>query len=197
MRAFIGTIGVLWIFIDNFATRALPITKLFRKDVPFKFESAEIATQEDLKDTVRVSPALRPLSYTSTRAVILAVDTGPATVGYYLAQCDPVDPKIRYFARFGSITLNECECRYSQARKEIFGLYHALGDCKIYLIGLPTFIVEVDASAIKGMLKNPDIAPSAAVKPMDYRHFIFSFRSSPCTRLQAWSRWIIAIPHPN
>ena len=38
-----------------------------------------------------------------------------------------------------------------------------IGDCKIYLIGLPTFIVEVDTSAIKGMLKNPDIAPSATV----------------------------------
>ncbi|PBK77618.1 hypothetical protein ARMSODRAFT_873535, partial [Armillaria solidipes] len=117
----------------------------------------------DLKDAVKDSPALRPLSYTSTGAVILAVDTGPAAVGYYLAQCDPVNPKIRYFARFGSITLNERKCGYSQAKKEIFGLYRALGDCKIYLIGLPTFIVEVDASAIKGMLKNPDIAPSAAV----------------------------------
>ncbi|SJL18826.1 uncharacterized protein ARMOST_22427 [Armillaria ostoyae] len=163
MHAFIGTVGVLQIFIDNFTTRALPITKLFRKDVPFKFKAVEIATQEDLKDTVKDSPVLRPLSYTSTRAVILAIDTGPAAVGYYLAQCDPVNPEIRYFTRFGSITLNECECGYSQAKKEIFGLYHALGDCKSYLIGLPMFIVEVDASAIKGMLKNPDIAPSAAV----------------------------------
>ncbi len=84
-------------------------------------------------------------------------------VCYYLAQCDLVDPSIRYFARFGSITLNERECGYYQAKKEIFGFYRALGDCKIHLIGLPTFIVEVDASAIKGMLKNPDIAPSAAV----------------------------------
>ncbi len=163
MRAFIGTIGVLQIFIDNFAPQALPITKLFRKDVPFKCESAEIATQEDLKDAVRVSLALRPLSYMSTRAVILAIDTGPAAVGYYLAQCDPVNPKIQYFARFSSITLNERECGYSQAKKEIFGLYRALGDCKIYLISLPMFIVEVDASAIKGMLKNPDITPSAVV----------------------------------
>ncbi len=162
-RAFVRTAGVLRNFMENFAERSLPLTRLFRKDVEFKFEKEEIQAQEDLKQAVQNSPALKPINYNSPGAVILAVDTGPAAVGYYLAQCNPDDLSIRNFARFGSITLNPRECRYSQAKREIYGLYRALGDCKLYLIGFPTFVVEVDASAIKGMLKNPDIAPSAAV----------------------------------
>lgn len=63
VRAFIDTVGILRIFIENFATRALPITKLFRKGVEFKFETEEIVMQEDLKEAVKDSPALRPLSY--------------------------------------------------------------------------------------------------------------------------------------
>ncbi len=162
-RAFVGTAGVLRNFIENFAEKSLPLTRLFHKDAEFKFEKEEIQAQEDLKQAVQNSSALKPINYNSPGAVILAVDTGPAAVGYYLAQCNPDDPSIRNFARFGSITLNPRECGYSQAKREIYRLYRALGDCKLYLIGLPTFVVEVDASAIKGMLKNPDIAPSAAV----------------------------------
>jgi hypothetical protein len=46
---------------------------------------------------------------------------------------------------------------------EIYGLYRTLGALCLYLIGVCNFVVEVDAHYIKGMLKNPDIAPNATI----------------------------------
>ena len=72
----------------------------------------------------------------SNSPVILSVDTSQIAVGYILSQCDPDTPKLRYHARFGSITLNERECRFSQPKLELYGLYRALRQLKLYLIGV-------------------------------------------------------------
>src|SRR5258707_11630945 len=136
---------------------------LTRKQQPFIFGSDQLVAQEDLKQAVLTSPALRPIDYTSTAPVILSVDTSHIAVGYILSQIDQNDNTRRYYARFGSITLNDRESRFSQPKLEIYGLFRALCALKLYLIGVRALIVEVDARYIKGMLANPDIAPSASI----------------------------------
>ncbi|OBZ76721.1 Retrovirus-related Pol polyprotein from transposon 17.6 [Grifola frondosa] len=147
VRAFLGTIGVVRIFIRNFAQRGTPLVYLTRKDIPFEFES----------------PALRAIDYTSDSPVILAVDTSYIAVGFHLCQCDLENPRIRYYNRFSSITLNDRESRFSQPKLEIYGLFRALRALRLYLIGVRNLVIEVDARYIKGMLQNPDIAPSASI----------------------------------
>jgi Integrase zinc binding domain/RNase H-like domain found in reverse transcriptase len=163
VRAFLGTVGVLRIFIRNFAHRAHALTMLTRKLQPFVFGADQLAAQEDLKQAVLTSPALRPIDYTSDSPVILSVDTSYIAVGFILSQADADDIKRRHFARFGSITLNDRESRFSQPKLEIYGLFRALRALKLYLIGVRNLTVEVDARYIKGMLSNPDIAPSASI----------------------------------
>ncbi|KAF9796716.1 hypothetical protein IEO21_10966 [Rhodonia placenta] len=163
VRAFLGTIGVVRIFIRNFAHRADALVRLTRKDVEFEFGPEQIAAQEDLKDALLSSPALRAINYDSPSPVILAVDTSFIAVGYHLCQCDEANTRVRYYSRFGSITLNDRERRFSQPKLEIYGLFRALQSLRLYLIGVRNLIVEVDARYIKGMLKNPDIAPSASI----------------------------------
>ncbi|KAI0063723.1 hypothetical protein BV25DRAFT_1766858, partial [Artomyces pyxidatus] len=90
-------------FIPRFSHRAHALLMLTRKDFPFIFGPEQIAAQEDLKAAVLASPALRAIDYTSEAPVIVAVDTSPIAVGYFLAQCDTDRPRIRYYARFGSI----------------------------------------------------------------------------------------------
>jgi hypothetical protein len=109
VRAFLGTVGVCRMFIRGFAQRAHHLVKLTRKGAPFEYGTAQIAAQNDLKEALLTSPALRPIDYTSGAPVILSVDTSYIAVGYLLAQSDPDEAKVRYFARFGSITLNERE----------------------------------------------------------------------------------------
>ena len=179
VRAFLGTVGVARIFIKNFAHRAHALTILTRKDYPFVFGPEQIAAQEDLKQALLDSPALRPIDYSSPSPVILAVDTSHIAVGYQLCQCDPDDPKKRYFSRFGSITLNDRESRFSQPKLELYGLYRAFGAMRMYLIGVRNLIVEVDARYIKGMLTNPDLHPGASINRWILAILTFHFELVP------------------
>ena len=163
VRAFLGTIGVCRLFILNFAKRASCLVNLTRKEVPFDFGQEHVAAQEDLKTALMTSPALKAINYKSDAPVILAVDTSNIAVGFYLCQADPVNPRRRYYARFGSIALDDREKRFSQPKLELYGLFRALKAYKMYIIGVRNLIVEVDARYIKGMLNNPDIAPSASI----------------------------------
>ena len=163
VHAFLGTIGMCCMFILNFAKRANPLVHLMCKGVPFHFGEEQRVAQEDLKKALLASPTLRPLDYTSDSPVILAIDTSPLAVGFYLCQADKDNPHKRYFARFGSIPLNDRERRFSQPKLELYGLFRALRAYKIFIIGVRNFIVEVDARYIRGMLNNPDIAPSTSI----------------------------------
>jgi len=175
VRAFLGTIGVLRIFIRNFAHRAHHLVKLTRKDTPFEFGPDQLAAQADLKEALITSPALRPINYDSTSPVILAVDTSYIAVGYFLCQCDPDDPRKRYYSRFGSITLNDREARFSQPKLELYGLYRALRALRLYVIGVRNLIIEVDARYIRGMINNPDIAPNASMNRWIIAILMFHF----------------------
>ena len=82
--------------------------------MPWEFGKDQLDAMQDLKDALLSSPALRPIDYDSSAPVILSVDTSSIAMGFILAQCDLKNTKLRYVARFGSITLNDRECRYSQ-----------------------------------------------------------------------------------
>ena len=65
IKAFLGTIGVCHIFIQNFAHCAAALTHLTRKDVPFYFGLKQITAQEDLKRALIASPAIGAIDYSS------------------------------------------------------------------------------------------------------------------------------------
>jgi hypothetical protein len=69
---------------------------------------------------------LKPLNYDWNSEIVLAVDTSYKGVGAQVYQLDPVDPKIKYYAKYLSIGLNERESRFSQPKRELFGLKRAL-----------------------------------------------------------------------
>jgi hypothetical protein len=85
--SFLGTCGLVWIFIKDFAKHAHPLENLTCKDITFHFGAEEIAAMENIKDLVTCSPALRPLSYaTHDWPIILAIDSSITAVGYVLMQ---------------------------------------------------------------------------------------------------------------
>jgi hypothetical protein len=175
LRAFLGTVGVCRIFTKNFAKRANALVNLTHKGVPFEFGPEQVVAQADLKEVLLNSPALRPINYDSDAPVILAVDTSQIAVSFYLCQADLHMPKKRYFARFGSIPLNDRERHFLQPKLELYGLYRALHAYKMFLVGMCNLIVEVDARYIKGMLNNPDIAPSASINRWIVSILMFHF----------------------
>lgn len=174
VRGFLGTIGTIRIFIKDLALIARPLSKLTKKEADFEFGEEELAAMNELKELTRKSPAIRAIDYTTNREVILAVDTSQIAIGYILQQLG--EDNRRYPSRFGSITLNDRESRYSQAKLELFGVFRALKDVKIWIIGVKDLVVEVDAKYIKGMINNPDIQPNAAVNRWIAAILLFDFR---------------------
>ncbi|KAG9219834.1 hypothetical protein CCMSSC00406_0009390 [Pleurotus cornucopiae] len=166
VRGFLGTLGVMRIFIKDFATHARPLIDLTKKDTDFAFTSDHIKAMDTLKRLAISSPALRPIDHSSAKDVILAV-------GYILSQIGN-DSK-RYPSRFGSITWNERESRYSQAKNELYGLFRALQATKLWLVGVKKLVVEVDAKYIKGMINNPDIHPNATINRWIAGILLFDF----------------------
>jgi hypothetical protein len=103
------------------------------------------------------------LDYKNQGNVVLAVDTSYIGVGFYIYQEDIHNPKKHYYAKFGSKALNEQEARFSQPKRELFGLKEVLRLNKRWLIGARKLIIETDAKYIKGMLQNPDMMPNATI----------------------------------
>jgi hypothetical protein len=158
VRGFLGVMGLVRIFVKNFAARAHHLTKLLRRQNLFEWGDDQEAAMKDLKEAATTAGALVPIDYTSDREVTLAVDSSYIAVGYVLGQKD-VNNKFRP-ARYGSITWNGRESSYSQAKLELYGVARALNAMRAFLAGVKKLVIEVDAKYIKGMLNNPDFIPS-------------------------------------
>ena len=173
VRAFLGTCGVLRIFIKNYTLIARPLIQLTRKDEPFAIGPEQLQAISTLKEAILTSPALRPIEYECDRPVILAVDSCMNGVGYILLQLG--EDKKRYPSRFGSITFNDRESRYSQAKLELYGLFRTLRQTQLFTIGVRKLIVEMDAKFIKGMLNNPTLHPNDAINRWIAAILLFDF----------------------
>ena len=175
VRAFLGTCGLCRVFIKNFSEIAEPLHRLTRKGVPFEWGEEQRKAMQELKDRLATSPALRPIDYESPAPVILAVDTSYKAVGFYIYQEDLEDPKKKYYARFESITLNAREARFSQPKRELYGLLRALEEMRYWLIGCRKLIVETDATYLKGMLNHPEEGPNATINRWIEKILMFHF----------------------
>ena len=121
---FLGTCGMVHIFIRNFVAIARPLVRLTCKSVPFEWGDAQRNAMNRLKDKIIKSPVLHRLDYESGQEVVLAVDTSVITVGFILSQ-EGEDGK-HYLNCFGSISLTGIESWYSQAKLELYGLFWSL-----------------------------------------------------------------------
>lgn len=174
VRGFLGTLGTIRIFIKDFAAHARPLVNLTRKNVEFEFAEEQLMAMEKLKMLVQNTSAIKAIDYDTDREVTLAVDSSNIAVGFILSQ-QGEDGK-RYPSRYGSITWNEVESRYSQAKLELYGVFRALKAVKMYIVGLKNFVIEVDAKYIKGMINNPDVQPNATINRWIAGILLFSFK---------------------
>ena len=163
VRQFIGLVGVCRIFIKDFAKIAAPLNRLLRLGVPFKWGPEEQKAVDGLKEALVNTVPLGNINYESDGAVVLAVDTSYMAVGYYIYQEDADTKQKKTFVKFGSITLKDREARFSQPKRELFGLKRALEVSEYLLIGCRKLIVETDAKYIHGMLNHPEMGPNATI----------------------------------
>jgi transposase InsO family protein len=161
VRGFLGLCGTVRIWIKDFSLITRPLVALYKKGAEFIWTDECTQAFDTLKGLVSSPPALRPIDYSSDQPIIISVDTSQIAVGFILSQQD--ENGKRRPARYGSLPMNDREARYSQPKLELYGLYRALRHWRIHIIGVKKLIVEVDAKYIKGMLKEPDLQPNAAM----------------------------------
>ena len=81
---------------------------------------------QDLKDALEDAVPLGNIDYECDNPVVLAVDTSFKAVGYCIYQEGQSSKIKKVFMKFGLITLNNREARFSQPKRELFGLKWAL-----------------------------------------------------------------------
>ena len=185
LRQFLGLCGTVRIWIKDYSRIARPLSQLLQKEENFEWTDLRQEAFETLKEKVTTAPALRPIDYESDRPVIISVDTSYIAVGMVLSQID--ENNKRRPARYGSIILKNQETRYSQPKLELYGLFRALREWRIYLIGAKKLQVEVDAKYINGMLEQPDLMPNAPMNRWIQGILLFDFElvHVPATKFKA------------
>src|SRR5271154_197057 len=128
-----------------------------------------------VKDALDKAVPLGNIDYESEGAVVLAVDTSYKAVGFYIYQEGKTAKRKKTFVKFGSITLNDREARFSQPKRELFGLKRALEANEYLLIGCRKLIVETDAKYIHGMLSHPEMGPNATINRWIEKILMFHF----------------------
>jgi hypothetical protein len=132
VRAFLGTAGVVRVFIKDYAKIAEPLVALTRKNAIFYWEPDQHEAMEALNKAIKDCSAIRTIDYECKSPVVLAVDTSWMAVGYYIYQVHP-DTGMKHYAQFGSITLQGAERDYSQPKCELYGLKRAPEACRYYI----------------------------------------------------------------
>ena len=161
VRGFLGLCGTVRIWIKDFSQITRPLVHLTRKNVDFEWTEDCQNSFDTLKRMVTTTPVLRAIDYRSENPVILSVDTSMIAVGFILSQED--EQGKRRPARYGSIALHSAQSRYSQSKLELYGLFRALTEWKLYLVGAAKLVIEMDASYVKNMINNPDMQPNNAL----------------------------------
>jgi len=169
VRGFLGTVGPARNWIRNYAVIARPLVRLTAgkiqdKDFVWTDEADEAFAR--VKDAVRDCGWMRPIDYSSSEEIYLAVDSSHIAVGFEIGQDDKGKKRP---ARFGSITFSERESRYSQAKLELFGVFKALKKCSHWIYGRSVRL-EVDAKYLIEMINAPELPNSAMTRWLWYIH---------------------------
>jgi len=155
---------------------AAPLYEVVKKDIPFEWEPVQEKAQLDLKTLIELHFHTRNPKFSSEQLLVLAMDTLWQTVGYYLYQRDEEESKHIHYAKFNSLLMDNRQQRYSQPKRELCGLWHALEQEGYLLKGCRNFIVETDTKYLAGMLNDSEKMPNATINYwVDYIQTNFFF----------------------
>jgi transposase InsO family protein len=147
LRSFLGLANYYHKFIRSYASLALPLYQLTRKNVLWEWSGRCEAAFQRLKLELQQAPCLRAPD--SSRPFVLQTDASLDGLGAVLSQVDPVD-SAEHPVCFISRQLSAAERNYSATELECLAVIWAVGQLEIYLVDRP-FVLETDHSALMWM----------------------------------------------
>ena len=138
IRIFLGMTGFYRKWIDNYATMALPLTKLLKKDtkLPEAWDASASQSVRELKMAITRYPVLR--QFDPMRRIYICTDASGIAVGGVLFQYYGDRPcAIAYCSR----RLNDAEKNYSVQEQECLGVKFTIDKFRHFLLATP-FVIK-------------------------------------------------------
>ncbi|CAM8896974.1 unnamed protein product [Rhodiola kirilowii] len=153
IKSFLGHAGFYRRFIKDFSKKALPLSNLLQKDVPFEFTDQCRAAFDELKEALTSTPIIRAPDWAQPFEIMC--DASNYAVGAVLGQKVDKKPVVIYYA---SRTLDVAQKNYSTTEKELLAVVFALEKFRSYLL-CTKVIVYSDHAAIRYLMKKKEAKP--------------------------------------
>ncbi|CAM8931903.1 unnamed protein product [Rhodiola kirilowii] len=153
VRSFVGHAGFYHRFLKDFSKRALPLSRLLQKDVPFEFTEECKAAFNDLKAALTSAPIIQAPDWTQPFEIMC--DASDYAVGAVLGQRKEKKPVVIHYA---SRTLDAAQRNYSTTEKELLAVIFALEKFCPYLLG-SKIVVFSDHAAIRYLMTKKESKP--------------------------------------
>ncbi|KAG1122430.1 hypothetical protein G6F42_011485 [Rhizopus arrhizus] len=146
VRSFLGSVGYYRRFIDNFAGKAEPITKLLKKNCKFEWGTAQRKAFNYLQSSL-ISPPI--LSYPIRAHVkIITCDASLVGLSCILSQSPDGDQEGETVIAYGSKTLNNTQKNYAINHLEAMAVVWAVNRYRHYLSSREEFVIRTDHAAL-------------------------------------------------
>lgn len=122
IQSFLGFANFYRRFIDNYSKITVPLTRLTRKDIPFKWGPPAQEAFEQLKRAFEHTPILA--HFDPTAHIVVETDASDYAIGCILSQILPGDNDLHPIA-FHSRTMSQAEVNYDIYDKELLAIFAA------------------------------------------------------------------------
>ena len=149
VRSFLGYAGYHWSFIENFSRIALPLFKLFVKDVEFFLNSNCQIAFKILKEKISTTLVLRGPDW--KLPFHISTDALDTAVGGVLGQKEETRTYVIYFI---SKNMTPAELNYTTTEKKMLVVIDFVNKFWHYIMGYEVF-VHMDHSSIRYLMNKP------------------------------------------
>ncbi|CAM8966022.1 unnamed protein product [Rhodiola kirilowii] len=153
IQSFLGHAGFYRRFIKDFSKKALPLSTLLQKEVPFEFTDACKEAFNELKKALTSTPIIQTPDWKKPFEIMC--DASDFAVGAVLGQ--KIDKKVGVIY-YASRTLDPAQRNYSTTEKELLAVVFALEKFRPYLLGAKVIVYSYHA-AIRYLMKKKEAKP--------------------------------------
>ncbi|KAG1302226.1 hypothetical protein G6F64_011112 [Rhizopus arrhizus] len=150
IRSLLGMTGYYRRFIEDYATRAQPLTRLVKKNVPFEWKEEQQDAFNYLTSSL-ISPPV--LAYPNPDHVkIVTTDASYRGLGAVLSQSGTEEGET--VISYGSKSVNNTQLGYAPAHLEALSIIWAVNRYRYYLSSKKKFMIRTDNAALEFILNN-------------------------------------------